>query len=240
MNTPRCPRRLPPRRPRRRRPLRRRPRLWPGRLRRLVLLPPRRRPPPLRQRRQPHLLPPSKRIAKQQYGEAADATSPFFCLRIVDGHPAAADHQRPHHRQRVCRGGARLHHGLRRDPVDQLRPRRSGDGRRHGGLFGDRRAGRRLPATAGDRAGRRACGGAGLHAARLWPGARRLPPAAPRAAPSAADHGDRHVHHPATPGAADLGPQPDRLSAIDRQPELRHRRCRHQRRADRHHPDVDG
>jgi branched-chain amino acid transport system permease protein len=56
--------------------------------------------------------------------------------------------------------------------------------------------------------------GAGLHGARLGAGADRLPPATQRAAPDAADYGDRHVDRPAKCGDDRLGAQLPDLSAL--------------------------
>ena len=133
------------------------------------------------------------------------------------GHLPAAGRQRPDARLRVRRRGARLHDGLRHHPAHQLRPRRGGDDRLHGRLLGDRA---RSPAAACRRCvivrPRHRCGGAGVHGGGLHGGAHRLPPAAQRAAPGAADHRDRRVDHPAAPGAARLEPQHHRLPADHR------------------------
>src|SRR5207302_2163155 len=42
--------------------------------------------------------------------------------------------------KRLRRGRTRLHHGVRHHPAHQLRPRRSGHDRRHGGFHRDQRA----------------------------------------------------------------------------------------------------
>ena len=111
-----------------------------------------------------------------------------------------ADHQRLGAGQRLCAGRSRLHDGLRDHQPDQLRSRRGADGRRADELDRRHRARRPRPAglgAASDRPGRR---GDRLLAAQLRDREDRLPAAAQRTAPGAADHG-----HGNEPVAADAG-----------------------------------
>ena len=126
------------------------------------------------------------------------------------GHFPAAGDQRPDARQRLCRGRARLHDGLRHHPAHQLRARRGRDDRRDGRVLrhhGARRGADRT-AAACDPGRRRSGGDPRLHGSRIHARARRLPAAAQGAATGAAHHGHRPVHHPAARRDDHLEPQP--------------------------------
>ena len=154
--------------------------------------------------------------------------------RSADGYLRPTDHQRSGAGQRVCAGRTRLHDGLRDHQPDQLRPRRSADGGRAHQLDGRHPAGRQRPAGLADAADLADRRHRRLRGAQLHDREDRLPAAAQRTAPGAADHRDGHEPAAADAGDDHLEAELQALSHPAAQRALRRVRC-----CDQHDADPD-